>query len=212
MTKPIEKDEVSEETKVEEKPVEITQDKLNSELASARRKGQEQGKAAFLKELGLDENASAESIKARLEAAKAAEDANKTALELAESKASDLVQAHAKITQDAEATINRAINLLSVAAVKEAALNLEDFKIVPDAMDDIMPMIQANKKFSELLVFDEELGQVTGATEAVEALIKAKPYLAQKRGKEGPGTTTLPRTKSSDVPESKGPEKPLVNF
>jgi hypothetical protein len=197
---------------VDESKVDITQDKLNTELASARRKGQEQGKKAFLKELGLDGDTSVEDIKAQLEAVKAAEDANKTALELAEGKVSELEKAQANITKQAEMTINRAINLLVVSAVKEAALNLEEYKVVPEALGDVTTMIQADKKLSELIVFDEDTSSITGATEAVEALIKAKPYLAQKRGKEGPGTTTLPRVKTDDSPGNKAPEKPLVKF
>lgn len=201
-------------TPEDEPKVSITQEKLNSEIANARRKGKEQGRKQFLKDLGLEEDASPESIKERLEAAQEAENANKTALELAEGKVSALQKAQDDIEKKAVETINRAVNLLVVAAIKESIVNLETHEVIPEAVGDIVTFIQADKKLSEMVKFDEETNEVVGTSKALAALLEAKPYLAKKRSKDGPGTDVIARKRKPEslTDESSRPSKPLVSF
>lgn len=191
----------------------IPQEKVNELVGTARTKGKESGRKALLKELGLDDDMSADDVKALLASATEAADKDKSELEKVQGANAKLQGKLDAATTSAQEAIVRATKILVQASIKEAVAGLEDMKVLPEAVDDVVTFIRADKELAELITVGED-DEIKGASEAVKALLKKKPYLATKRATNGPGTSSLnkrPETDKVEQPSDDG-SGPVIRF
>ena len=144
-------------------PRTFTQDELNAIASREHKRGGQEALRAFAKELGFE---SVDEMKA---AAKAQRDAQ----EKAKSELEREREARQRAEAERQAAINRANERLFRAEVKATAVELGI--IDPDAAFALMDREGVEVK---------DDGTVIGVKKALEALLKAKPYLA---GKAQPG-------------------------
>lgn len=203
-------DVVVKDEKPADETVGISQEKLNSLLAEARRKGQEQGKAAFLSDLGLESGSDLAEVKSLLQEAAAQQEARQTELEKASTRADKLEKQLAAMQEAHQAELVKAQNTLKQAAVMAAATQLKDFQVLPEALNDVWTFIQGSPEYMAAIEVDES-NKIVGADKAVLALLKDKPYLAKKISTSGPGTDTESKRPAAEKPAPE-PDRPMVRF
>lgn len=162
-------------------PKTFTQDELDVILKERLARAMSTTKADVLKELGVEDVATA---KKTLTDAEAARVAQMSELEKAQAQAAEAQAQAAQAVTDAEAIKAQAAEALLKAAIISQSGNLHNPM-------NAWPLMDRSK------IKTNEDGTYEGIDEAIEALIKEQPHLAKAdNGQPGPGTPARAKPKS----------------
>lgn len=168
----------------------LTQDQVNQIVADRVKRAEEATVKKLLDGLGVQ---SADEIKSILEAKKAADEANKTELEKAASKATTaeakLKQAEAdhatKLEQMQKRILDSEIKQLAGRAITDKDGKVTRAAFRPEALEDILLLLDRT-------AIEDKEGSYTGIDKALESLAKAKPYLLSD-GQTSPAQKGTPK-------------------
>lgn len=183
----------------------FTQDQVDALVGNARKEGRDGGVSKLLKDLGVE---NADSLKALVDNAKKADDANKTELQklndqlaLAQKKATD---AEAQAAKDLAALKERVL----VSEIKIAASNPvldKDNNMVraafrAEALGDLAVLIDRS-------LINEKDGNYEGIDKALEALAKSRPFLLAESSAEPRKAKGTPNPAKKPVDKQPNPEQ-----
>ena len=165
----------------------FTQDEVNALMARVR----DEGRQAAIKGLGFDK---ADDAKAAINAYKAAQEAQMSELEKAQTKAAEADARAQTAAQEAQTVIERAKRMALKSAVLAEAIK-PDYKLRPEAMRDLWVLIEAD--YLDKVTADDD-GEVKGADKAIKAALEGRSYLTVEQtpgiGTPRPDTKRRPPT------------------
>ncbi len=175
----------------------FTQDEVNAIVGRTRTEGREVGERALLEKLGVK---SADDLTSIIQAARQAEEANKTELQRAQDAkaASDAALAEERQQREEErnAFTKRLLDGEIRIAASTAVMDKDGKKVIrpafrKEALEDVTLLIDRKQ-------ITEKDGKFEGLDKALEELAKAKPYLLEEQETAPKGTPTLKGQKRTE--------------
>ncbi len=179
----------------------FTQEEVNRLVGDARKDGRSSGEKALLESLGLK---SADDLKGIVQAARDAEEKNKTELQKAQdaatNAASALEEEKRQRVEEHDAFTRRLLDGEIRIAASAAVMDKDGKKVVrpafrKEALDDVTLLIDRTS-------ITEKNGKFEGLDKALETLAKSKPYLLAGEAQTPKGTPPTNGQRRTEVSQS----------